>query len=467
LAGAIGATAFVHLAYLKGGDGAVDENADLSSAWAYVHGHFTLHLEHPPLTKFLFGYAEELLGKGYTSARLVSAIAGVATAIILAVWAYRLLGIVAAVSATALWSFLPHGAVMDGYSVMGFRIERYAYLDPIATCFAALALWAGWEARSHASKTWIWAALAGAGVGLAATAKAPGFLVVPVIFGALVFVPHIRTHWKQVLARAVAFGVGFVGAAALPYIPFGVKGAVHQIRFMFAFQESHARHPILLGNHLTDSAPWWAGLRFMADGMTWPGTALLVGLALVGLFSKARGAAIYGLLAATTTFVGVAMSHRMLPHYYVVWLPGLVLAGGIGAQYLVQLARGRKWRLLVVPAWTVGVVAMATFAVLTVQRTGPGDYTRTARVLIADRVRHVYLIGSGPLLQHVLPQGIEVSYKAPRDDQYVNAVIADRLTMTLLPQLARQISAWADDSGAHRYQFESIGRLDLWVRQRA
>jgi 4-amino-4-deoxy-L-arabinose transferase-like glycosyltransferase len=462
LAAVIAATAFVHLFRLKTGDGADDEDAYVRSAWAYVHGDLRSHLEHPPLVRYLFGYAQEWFGMGYSSARLVSGIAGLLTAIVLAIWAYRLVGLAGAIWAGALWGLLPHGSVMGGWSAGGFRIERLALLDPTATLFVALALWAGWEARSKASP--IWAAAAGVAVAFAATSKAPGVLVAPVILVALTFTPDVLREWKKAALRAAAFAGGAVAATIVAYLPFGVHGATHQIKYMFHFQSIHQAHWLLLGNELVSHAPWWAGLRFMADGMGWPGTALLVALAVCGLFSPNRAVTIYGLAATAVTYFGIAQSGRMLPYYYIIWVPGLIIAAAMGARYVLTLALTRRHLRLLVPVSAIILAAIGINAVATTATTGPGDYGRVAQLLTEANVQHVYIVGDANLLGRALrPRKMSIREELPPSSAIHDIFVADQLTTHRVRRWLPIISNWAQQTAGEGYRHVRVGRMDVWI----
>jgi 4-amino-4-deoxy-L-arabinose transferase-like glycosyltransferase len=460
----VAATAFVHLFRLKTGDGADDEAAYTRSAWAYVHGNLTPHLEHPPLARYLFGYAQELFGQAnsYTPARLVAGIAGLLTAIFLAIWAYRLVGLAAAIWACALWGLLPHGSVMGGWSAGAFRIERLALLDPVATCFVAAALWAGWEARSKASP--IWAAVAGLAAGFATTSKAPGVLVVPVIVVALIWTPDVRREWKTAALRAAAFFGGAMVATMVVYIPFGPRGALHQIHYMFQFQSAHQTHSILLGSELTTHAPWWAGLRFMADGIGWPGTAILVGLAVCGLFSPQRDVTIYGIAAAVTTFLGLATSGRMLPYYYVIWLPGLVIAAAMGVRHVMTLALTRKHLRLLLPVSALILAVICINGVAAIATTGRGDYGRAAQQLANAKVQRVYVVGDPELLRRaLLPEQLPIGGSLPPSSETHDGFVVDQLTTLRDPRWPPRIRAWAASAAAAGYRHVRLGRLDVWV----
>ncbi len=58
----------------------VDEDVYVRAGWQYVHGVFTLNLEHPPTAKFLFGLAELVVGSPTTlGPRIVAATASFAS----------------------------------------------------------------------------------------------------------------------------------------------------------------------------------------------------------------------------------------------------------------------------------------------------------------------------------------------------------------------------------------------------
>jgi 4-amino-4-deoxy-L-arabinose transferase-like glycosyltransferase len=462
LVGVLVASAFVHLYNLRAGDGAVDEDAYTRAGWAYVHGHFSSHLEAPPLAQLLFGYAQEVFGHNVTSARLVSAFAGLVTLVVLAVWAHRLGGLVAAIAAAALWGLLRHAAVMGGWSTVGPRVERLALLDPVATCLVALALWAGWEARRARSSPW--AALAGLATGWAATAKAPGILIAPVVLVAITWVREVRRALTAAWLRAAAFITAGVAAVATVYVRFGWHDTVHQIRYMLHFQRAEGArgHPIIIGDVVYGRAPWWAGLRFMTDGLGRPGTFLLLGLAAVGVCSRPKGAAAYGVAAATVTYLGIAATGLMLPHYYVIWLPGLVLAGALGTRALVDAALRSPARPVLVPAAVVVLLALVSTAVIAVATEGEGDYERAAQQISDANIRTVFVVGSTNLLQHALSPRVHVIAGAPTSTTGAFAFVTDELTIKRFSRRSAPATSWVT-AAAPRYQREQFGPLTVWM----
>ncbi len=458
----------MHLFGLSRGDRAVDEPTYVHSGWAYVHGSFKSVREAPPLVKYLFGFAQELFGQGYTSARVVSALAGIATALIVAVWAYRLVGLVAAISAAAFWGLLPHAGVMGGYAPAGPRIERLALLDPVATGFVALALWAGWEARARGSLPW--AALAGLATGWAATSKAPGLLIAPVIVLSFVCTRRLRQEWSRSLALTGSYLATGLAAVVVVYLPLGWHGSFDQIHYMLRFQGAHAAagHTILIGSKIYQHAPWWAGLRFMSDGIGGFGTALLVILAVIGLLSPARAAAVYGLAATVVTYFGLAIgSGLMLAHYYVIWLPGLVLAAGVGAQAVVKNALRGGWFQTLAVAWSVVLAVMLVSSVVNVATIDRGDYERAAQLIASQGAHEVFVVGAANVMQLALSpsERVHVVASLPARDSRPRAVVADPLTTKRSPSLEKKLEAWSQSVSSAGYRHTRVGRLDVWIRE--
>jgi 4-amino-4-deoxy-L-arabinose transferase-like glycosyltransferase len=466
LAVVLAATGFVHLWRLGTGDGGIDEPAYVGSGWGYVRGVMSGHLEHPPLARYFMGYAQEVFGRGIPSARVADGLAGIATAAFLAIFAYRVAGLVAAISAATFSGLVPHLSVMAGYSVTGYRLERLALLDPIAACFVALALWAGWEARTRVS--WRWAALAGAATAWAATSKAPGLLIAPVIVGAWCWIPDLRTKWHSVFIRVGAFTLAGVIAAIVVYVPFGVHGTLHQITYMWQFQREQGAsgHPVAIGHTLYARPPWWAGLRFMTDGLTRPVMFLLLALAVVALCSAFRAVAIYGLAAMLFTILSLAFadSGLMLPHYYVLWLPGLVLAASVGAQSAVLLATRGGWWRAALPAWFAVLVWLLVTSVASIAAAGPGDYGSAAHAIAATRARRIYVVGTPSLLVRQLPKPIWASGSVPTPRDDVPVLVIDPIAVRRDRSLPGLIERWTSSIDPNAYRTERFGRLDVLIR---
>lgn len=463
LGAVLGATVFVHLFRLASGDGSFDEDSFVGDGWTYLHRGLSSNLTHPPLAKELFGYSQELFGRGITSSRLVAALAGIATAVVLAVWAWRAFGAVAAIVAAALWGLMPHAGVTGGWSTLGLRIERLAMLDPVATCFVAVALWAGWEA--HVAKSWRWSTAAGAAVGLAACAKAPGVLIAPVVGAALVFVREAPRAWRAALLRGAMFVGGALVAVVVVYARFGWHDSVHQIHYMLDFQIRHGEegHTVLVGNVPYAHAPWWAGLRFTTDGLGTLGTALVLALGAVAFTSsRSRPAAVYGTAAMLLTYAGVVQSRLMLPHYYVIWLPGLILTAAAGAQVAFDRAiRRRGWRVAgLVAAGLLAIVAVGS--VWSIATVGPGDYGRAARLLERARVHSVNVYGYTNLFHHQSRQTV-ITEGLPKAGDLPQALVVDQLQTKRFPYQVANIDSWLASTPTNSYRLEHVGRLEVWV----
>ena len=163
-----------------------DEPVYAAAGRRYLHGEagspprFTAQLElpdnfeHPPLTKYLFGLAQTLVGapEDLTAARCVSATATVLAALVAGVWIGRIAGRWTGLLAAGLLAALPQPAGgSDG------RFGRFAMLDPLAMLFMVVSVVLAWEwSRRGGRSAWLFALWTGGAVALAAGAKENGWL---------------------------------------------------------------------------------------------------------------------------------------------------------------------------------------------------------------------------------------------------------------------------------------------------
>ena len=330
-----------------------DEPAYASAGAAYLDGDFTKNLEHPPVAKYLFGLAQVLFGNGINSARVVSALASVVTALVLWRLGSKMLGSAGGAVAATLWVALPRSVGSSEVPAAGDRLERFAYLEPVTAMFMTVALWFGWRLSQRTA----WPDVVGLGVaiGLATGSKLSG-AAIAVPISLYLFATGGR---RLVAPLSVAGGVS-VATFCATYVPFG-RAAGEALSFMIRFQGNHARagHMVFVRGESVLDPPWYTELwyHFDADGV-WL-TAATLGLVCVALVDPQRRREVAYAFAAV---VGIYLFLSFLPvqirHYrYVVWPPlVLVLAAGATSTF-GQLPRlPRLWRV-------VGVVSLLVLVV--------------------------------------------------------------------------------------------------------
>lgn len=330
---ALGIALWLNLANLGVPTWRYDELVYRDAGWAYLHGNLTSNREHPPLGKYLIGVVELAAGRG-TDIRVVAVVASLVTGAILAAFAWRLAGRLAAAVALAAWTLLPH-AVQGGV----VRLDRFLFLDPLMAAWATGALYLAYRRRP-------W--LAGLLLGAAVATKVPGALYLP---GVLVLV---GAAWWRALAAAVA-------AFAAAYAPYGT-GALDALRYMVDFQDSAAAHghPVLVAGHHYLHAPWWSHLWWQWQAYDGVGCAVLVvaAVATVGLVPDRR-TTLALVLAVLVPLAALSAHGVKLPYYFYDWQPPLTLLAAVGLVAMLRRAGGLALRDRL-----AGAAALAGLAVL-------------------------------------------------------------------------------------------------------
>jgi 4-amino-4-deoxy-L-arabinose transferase-like glycosyltransferase len=132
------------------------------------------NFEHPPLVKYLFGIAQRLDGSptSLNAPRVVSGLATVLAAAVVAVWIGRVVGRWTGLLAGAMLTVIPEASSGS----LG-RFDRFAMLDPTASALMVLSVVVAWVWAHRSGRAgWVYAALTGVAVGLASGAKENGFL---------------------------------------------------------------------------------------------------------------------------------------------------------------------------------------------------------------------------------------------------------------------------------------------------
>jgi hypothetical protein len=373
---------------------------------------------HPYIGTYLVGLVPSITGSvSTTAARVMPAVAGVATGFMLLVFARRVRGVRAGMIALALWLLLPHATAMGGEPFTAIRVERFALLEPFGSLFVAAALYGGW--RWTESRSWPWAAATGVCAGLAVACKfVESFAIIPVAALAFIAPGRGRTRAAQA-ALALALCATAVWLSFAPVL----TEAPERVRAMLDLASANeaAGHPTIIAGDVYARAPRWANPWFMGAGMGLWVSIALTAAAVAGAALIERRLAIYLATAVVVPAVALAGFYAIaLPHYYVVWLPPLTLLAALGFDALL----GRRgWRraaaaILAIPL-AIGVVK----TVDDVSSLRAGDYRAAAAILRrADVARgRVAVVGYAAVLCAYLPLA-DVTFAA---DDETDAIIID------------------------------------------
>ena len=167
-----------------------------------LHPGFVPHLnskpffEKPPLYYWTLAGSYAVAGVSYASARAVSGLAGLATLVLLFVWARR--------AASERVAYL--ATFMLATCVQFFQSTHWVLLDPLLMLFVTLSLWGAWEALDGNAKGWPLAALYG-GVCLAIWTKGLIGLALPAAGLAAYLAWKRREAWAAFLKLRPLWGV--------------------------------------------------------------------------------------------------------------------------------------------------------------------------------------------------------------------------------------------------------------------
>jgi 4-amino-4-deoxy-L-arabinose transferase-like glycosyltransferase len=362
----------------------------------YLSGDYDYNREHPLLSKQLLGMSMAILGDSRWDVRLLPALLGLVTGILLVTLGTRLGGFPVGVAAGAIWWLLPQAP-----GVLVGRLDRYGLLEPPALCLDVAALLAAWwwgtTGRTPA------AVLAGATVGLAASAKLVGVLVLPAVLVPTLWAPRsLRVRVVQATAALAAAAVGFL----VPFLASG-DGWTDLVGDAVVRQQAHAErgHAMLVAGTVYLHPPWWAHLWWQQQYLKTIGVVALwvatLGLALA--WRAHRRAVILAAAALLIPILVITLSPLKLPHYHLAWAAPQALAAGFGLA--AAWRRGGAWRLGAIAV----VVALAVPVADTVRTTAtlqPNDYAAAGQFLHDQHLDHstVLVQGSRNVARAYLPQ---------------------------------------------------------------
>ena len=341
-----------------------DEPYYAIAAWRYVHGddnppptgtfsNFD-NFEHPPLAKYLFGFAQLFAGHASVVAdRVVATLCTLGATALIAVWLGSVAGRWVGLGAAALIALLPMSVPN-----VPFRFPRYGGLDQVAELFAVASLVLAWTwFHREGRAAWWFAVATGACTGLAAACKENGWLGVvgPVLVGLALTAGDRRAVVIRSLQTLAAVAMA-VGAFALTYL--GLGHPVGAFRFLLRYQGNQSRigHRVVFAGRVTDHPPGWAFLWFAQHGI---GTfvSILCLVCVVAAIVRRHDRLVLWCLAA---LVGPLLFHTViarvvLSYYWVMWMPAFLALVAIGVAELAKLAW--SWPPTVVP---VGAMVVAT-----------------------------------------------------------------------------------------------------------
>lgn len=190
--------------------GQVSRETVQSNNWldlSYRGGHY---FRKPPLSFWLRGVAFAIFGDNPWTLRGWSTVAGIATSVLLALWAWQLW--------KDRWLALLTAVVFATGPFVFFHAFRTGESDGVLVLFITLALYAGWRAKTEGR--WLW--LLGIATGLSVMTKsAGGLLPIPIILLDALLTRSWPYKWRDVLMAASLFLIIVVPWHLVEYLRFG------------------------------------------------------------------------------------------------------------------------------------------------------------------------------------------------------------------------------------------------------
>ena len=343
-----------------------DELTYRDAGLEYVRdNNFSYNQEHPFLAKYILGITQVLLGSSEPEVvRIPAATVALLTGLVLFAFAWRVAGYWTGALALALWVISPLTLVFG----------RLAILEIFLAFFSTLALYLGW--RWAETRSWGFAAFAGAAIGLATASKLVGVLFLPpILFAGLL---KIGLSWRLVL-QSMLIGLAAAATTVATYAP-AWSEASSAIQYMLDFQSAHnaSGHTVEVNGIPYAFPPWWTHLWWQWE---FYGTLALLSLGVaVVLALLQRGALELYLLAAILVpflFLSFYVNVKIY-HYICSWQPPLIL--------LLALTVGKLARRGIVGG-IFAILLLAPFVYLGVETVEaashiqPGAYTAVAEYL--------------------------------------------------------------------------------------
>lgn len=174
---------------------------------SYRDGHY---FRKPPLSFWLRSLAFKLFGDNPWTLRGWSALAGMATTGLLALWAWQLW--------KNRWLALLTAVVFATGPFAFFHAFRTGESDGLLVFFVMLALYAGWRAKTRGRWLWLFGVATGLGV---MTKSAGGLLPIPIILLDVLLTRSWPYKWRDVLMAAGLFLVMAIPWHLIEYLRFG------------------------------------------------------------------------------------------------------------------------------------------------------------------------------------------------------------------------------------------------------
>jgi 4-amino-4-deoxy-L-arabinose transferase-like glycosyltransferase len=299
------------------------------------------NFEHPPLVKYIFGVSQWIDGNPLSldAPRVMSALATLVAAFLVAVWVGRIAGRWTGLLAAALLTVIPEACIGSPDSLG--RFDRFAMLDPVAGAFMVVSVIVTWVWAHRTGRAgWLWAAGTGVAVGLASGSKENGFLgaIGPVLL--VVVLALLTRNRREILVRigqALLAGVLSLVTFASLYIPF--PHPIARIRYLINFQtaQSSGGHLIGFDGRVTAFPPWWANFWFAGHsyGSVLSGFLIVSVLCAVVLRRDRLVAWCVAAMAGPIIFQ-CFIANVALGYYWVMWTPMVLVLSALGAAEVIR-----------------------------------------------------------------------------------------------------------------------------------
>lgn len=416
-----------------------DEIVYVEAGYDYVTGRNPgANPEHVPLAKLLYGVGQVMIGhESMTAARVVAATCTVLTAICIAAILTRHVAAPIGHACGLAFLLLPTG-VWPQDTTFG----RTAMLEPVATLFIVLSLWAvlAWSQEEVTSrKSWLMTVGVGVTAGLATSSKE--LAAIPAA-GAILAVIATNRGWRvgRILQMAAATVVGFL-TLLITFVPLG-GDPLDRLHGVYERQiaNSNAAHQVGFAGRVSDHPPWWTNLWFMADSQGVLVTAAMVVLVIVAATELRQAITLQWCCAiAAIVLVQCFYVKLMLPFYWELWRPVIIMVCGVGLAKVLSWAALQRWQRgrTVIAALAAFVLTVPTLGALyrnfAVEPIGPQAVQQIRNEkhidgdMVASQVSPFWLLPYFPTANDSLPLGKpQVYYSVPAALGSVDTVLLSR-----------------------------------------
>ncbi len=304
----------------------------------------------PPGVYYLYAAALALPLDGAVAIRLLAAACSALTLLAVAWVARQAGGPRAGLLAAALFALVAPAPVLQGSSA---NSEVFLLL-PLWLAVGAFLRARAAQAAGAAGTGWL--LLAGLGLGAAMLVKPVAAPTAALLLAAALWPARPGHPWRARLAAAGWLALPGLALALATLGAFAAAGALEPFLFWnVAFPLRYA------GGAVVSGPPLWLVLRDLAPELALPAVLglpaaawLLVRRGRHGAAPAAAQAAVLAALLVPVTAAAVAMPGRFFPHYFILLVPALAVAGGLGLD--AAWARGGALRA------AAGLAAAASLA---------------------------------------------------------------------------------------------------------